>query len=99
MAVKKLRLDALVEQLYPNHSRRLIQSWIMQGNVLVDGVPVTKPGTQLRPDVAITCNAEEPPYVSRAGFKLALALDSFKIDVKDTVALDAGLSTGGFTDC
>jgi 23S rRNA (cytidine1920-2'-O)/16S rRNA (cytidine1409-2'-O)-methyltransferase len=99
MAVKKIRLDALVEQLYPNHSRRLIQSWIMQGNVLVDGVPVTKPGTQLRPDVVVTCNAEEPPYVSRAGFKLAHALDNFKIEVKDTVALDAGLSTGGFTDC
>jgi 23S rRNA (cytidine1920-2'-O)/16S rRNA (cytidine1409-2'-O)-methyltransferase len=99
MSLKKIRLDQLVEQLYPAHSRRLIQSWIMQGNVLVDGVPVTKPGTQVRPDVVVTCNAEEPPYVSRAGFKLAHALDTFKIDVRGMVALDAGLSTGGFTDC
>jgi 23S rRNA (cytidine1920-2'-O)/16S rRNA (cytidine1409-2'-O)-methyltransferase len=99
MSLKKIRLDQLVEQLYPTHSRRLIQSWIMQGKVLVDGVPVTKPGTQVRPDAVVTCNAEEPPYVSRAGFKLAHALDIFKIDVKGLVALDAGLSTGGFTDC
>ncbi len=99
MATKKIRLDALVEQIYPDHSRRLIQSWIMQGNVLVDGVPVTKPGTQLKPDVVITCTAEEPPYVSRAGFKLAKALDTFGIEVQGLVALDAGLSTGGFTDC
>lgn len=99
MASKKIRLDLLVEQLYPAHSRRLIQSWIMQGNVLVDGVPVTKPGTQVRSDVVVTCNAEEPPYVSRAGLKLAHALDTFNISVQGLVALDAGLSTGGFTDC
>jgi 23S rRNA (cytidine1920-2'-O)/16S rRNA (cytidine1409-2'-O)-methyltransferase len=99
MSLKKIRLDQLVEQLYPAHSRRLIQSWIMQGKVLVDGVPVTKPGTQVRPDTVVTCNAEEPPYVSRAGFKLAHALDTFGIDVTGMVALDAGLSTGGFTDC
>jgi 23S rRNA (cytidine1920-2'-O)/16S rRNA (cytidine1409-2'-O)-methyltransferase len=99
MAVKKIRLDQLVEQLYPTHSRRLIQSWIMQGKVLVEGVPVTKPGTQLRPDSVVTCSAEEPPYVSRAGFKLAHALDTFGIDVTGKIVLDAGLSTGGFTDC
>lgn len=99
MAVKKIRLDQLVEQLFPAHSRRLIQSWIMQGEVYVDGVPVTKPGTQVRPDVVITCTAQEPPYVSRAGLKLAKALDTFGISVEGVVALDAGLSTGGFTDC
>lgn len=99
MAVKKIRLDELVLQLFPTHSRRVIQSWIMQGNILVDGVPVIKPGTPTRSDVAITCTAAEPPYVSRAGFKLAHALDTFGIAVAGFVALDAGLSTGGFADC
>ncbi len=99
MGLKKVRLDFLVEQLYPAHSRRLIQSWIMQGNVHVDGVPVTKPGTQVRPDVTIICTAQEPPYVSRAGLKLAKALNEFSIDVGGLIVLDAGLSTGGFTDC
>jgi len=99
MAVKKARLDELVMALFPTHSRRTIQSWIMRGEVLVDGVPVTKPGTQLRSDVQILCKAEEPLYVSRAGFKLAHALDTFSVPVIDAVVLDAGLSTGGFADC
>jgi 23S rRNA (cytidine1920-2'-O)/16S rRNA (cytidine1409-2'-O)-methyltransferase len=99
MALKKQRLDELVAQFFPTHSRRIIQSWIMQGEILVDGVPVTKPGTQFRPDVAITCTAEEPPYVSRAGNKLAHALDTFGIAVAGLVVVDAGLSTGGFADC
>jgi 23S rRNA (cytidine1920-2'-O)/16S rRNA (cytidine1409-2'-O)-methyltransferase len=42
---------------------------------------------------------DEPKFVSRAGFKLEKALDHFGIDVKGLVALDAGLSTGGFSDC
>lgn len=40
-----------------------------------------------------------PKYVSRGGFKLEKALDTFAIDVKGLVMLDAGSSTGGFTDC
>ena len=44
-------------------------------------------------------DAEEPKYVCRAGFKLEAALDAFNVDVKGLIALDAGLSTGGFTDC
>jgi 23S rRNA (cytidine1920-2'-O)/16S rRNA (cytidine1409-2'-O)-methyltransferase len=99
MASKKVRLDQLVEQIYPTHSRRLIQSWIMQGQVYIDGVPVTKPGTQVRPDTVITCTAHEPLYVSRAGLKIAQVLDTFNIFVDGAVVLDAGLSTGGFTDC
>ncbi len=40
-----------------------------------------------------------PPYVSRAGLKLAGALDAFAVPVADRVVLDAGAATGGFTDC
>ena len=39
------------------------------------------------------------PYVSRGGFKLKKALDAFSFSVKDRICLDAGASTGGFTDC
>ena len=42
---------------------------------------------------------EKPKFVCRAGFKLEQALDEFNIDVTDFVVMDAGLSTGGFTDC
>ena len=43
--------------------------------------------------------AERPQYVSRGGVKLANALDAFGLDVTGRRALDAGASTGGFTDC
>ncbi len=95
----KKRLDELVHEQLPQYSKRQIQSWIMQGNVTVDGKVITKPGTQLVPGVSIVVDNKEPKYVSRAGFKLEKALNHFKVDVHDLVVVDAGLSTGGFTDC
>ena len=67
--------------------------------MLVNGQPVTKAGTKLRPDVKILITAETPKYVCRGGLKLEKALDEFEIDPENLVALDSGLSTGGFTDC
>lgn len=95
----KLRLDHLIQEQYPQYSRQQIQSWIMQGKVIVDGTVITKPGTAVSPDVLIVMNVQEPKYVSRAGFKLEKALTEFNVDVTGMVVLDAGISTGGFTDC
>lgn len=95
----KVRLDVLVHDQYPQYSRQQIQSWIMQGKILVDDKVITKSGAQVKPDVKIVITAKDPKFVGRAGFKLEGALEHFKIDVKDLVVLDAGLSTGGFTDC
>ncbi len=96
---KKKRLDQLVQEQLPQYSRRQIQSWIMQGKVTVDDKVITKAGAQVNDDVQLVFDIEEPKYVSRAGLKLEKALDEFNINVTDLVALDAGLSTGGFTDC
>ncbi len=96
---KKQRLDQRVSQMVPQYSRQQIQSWIMQGKVTVDKQIITKPGQQVAPDVSIILDIEEPKYVSRAGFKLEKALEHFDIDVQGLVVLDAGISTGGFTDC
>jgi 23S rRNA (cytidine1920-2'-O)/16S rRNA (cytidine1409-2'-O)-methyltransferase len=96
---KKQRLDLLVNEQFPEYSRRIIQSWIMQGKVKVNGVPVTKPGTLFASDTLLNVDAHEPKYVSRAGFKLEKALAYFHVDPKGLVVLDAGLSTGGFADC
>lgn len=96
---KKVRLDWRVQELLPQYSRRQIQSWIMQGRVKLDGIVMTKPGTQVSIESHIDVDVNEPRYVSRAGFKLERALEHFSIDVKDLTVLDAGLSTGGFTDC
>jgi 23S rRNA (cytidine1920-2'-O)/16S rRNA (cytidine1409-2'-O)-methyltransferase len=71
---------------------------IMAGEVAVEGTAVTKPGTLVKEEAAITIVAP-PPFVSRGGIKLAYALDQFQLDVSDKVAADIGASTGGFTDC
>lgn len=99
MAQIKKRLDAVVQDHLPQYSKRQIQSWIMQGKIKVDGKVVTKPGAQVAHDVPLEMDIEEPKFVSRAGFKLEKALDAFNIDVAGLIALDAGISTGGFTDC
>ena len=98
MKIKK-RLDAFLGELYPQYSRTQLQSFIMQGKVFIDGVKVTKPGVVVPQDAEVVCTAEQPKYVCRAGWKLEKALDHFGIDVAGLVVLDAGLSTGGFTDC
>lgn len=99
MKKEKRRLDHLIQEQYPHLTRNQIQSFIMQGKAKVDGVPVTKPGTQLACDVSVTVDEVIPKYVSRAGFKLEAALDVFQVDVHGLVIMDAGISTGGFTDC
>lgn len=88
----------LVEQKLVQ-SRERAKRLIMAGKVLVDGVPVDKPGTQIDPSAAVTLRGEDIPYVSRGGLKLEKGLESFEIDVSDRICLDVGTSTGGFTDC
>ncbi len=56
-----------------------------------------KPGDLVDPELPLEVEAPEP-YVSRGGHKLAAALDAFGIDPAGRVCLDAGASTGGFTD-
>jgi 23S rRNA (cytidine1920-2'-O)/16S rRNA (cytidine1409-2'-O)-methyltransferase len=67
--------------------------------VSVKGLPATKAATQVDAETSITVKNSGEEYVSRGGHKLAGALDAFsQITVEDKVALDAGASTGGFTD-
>lgn len=99
MATIKKRLDVVLQELLPEYDEKHIQGWIMLGKVFVDGEKVTKPGTQVKETAKITYSIEEQKFVSRAGLKLEKALDHFAIDVTGLVILDAGLSTGGFTDC
>lgn len=79
-------------------SRQKAQALILAGEVLVKGSPVTKPGSLVERGFALEV-LEKAPYVSRGGLKLEYALDSFKVDVRGWKVLDAGASTGGFTDC
>ena len=69
------------------------------GRVRVAGAVATRPTTMVTPDVAIDVTGEDVrPFVSRAGGKLVAALDRFEVDPGGRRCLDAGASTGGFTD-
>ena len=72
---------------------------IRSGKVTVGGRPAAKAGTLVGPDEPIVLAAPARRFVSRGGEKLEAALVRFRIDVAGRVALDAGASTGGFTDC
>ena len=94
-----MRLDQLLFQrgLFP--SREKARRAVMAGSVLVDGRRVDKPGTATPEGAELSLLAPAEPFVSRAGRKLAAALDHFALDPAGLTCLDVGASTGGFTDC
>lgn len=94
----KKRLDVLLVDLGLAPSREQAQKFVRAGWVQVDRTVVDKPGTEVKVEAEILVKARSP-YVSRGGEKLAGALAEFKIDLRDRVCLDGGISTGGFTDC
>lgn len=96
---EKVRLDLLLVKLGLSESREQAKRMIMAGIVEVNGERSDKPGHQIRSSASINVKSPYPPYVSRGGLKLEAALDHFSIDVKGKTILDAGASTGGFTDC
>ena len=95
---KPERLDAVLVSRGLAPSRHQALALIMAGAVRVGGEPVTRPDSRHAADAVITV-AEPPRFVSRAGWKLLHALETFGVDVRGAHALDIGASTGGFTDC
>ena len=93
------RLDdrVVADGLAPTRTKA--QAHIRLGQVLVDDVPVDKPGTRVRDDAAVRLRAPERRFVSRGGDKLDGALDDLGLDPTGLVCLDLGASTGGFVDC
>ena len=93
------RLDAeLVRRgLVPgrNEARDLVEAL----RVLVNGAVAERPSRQVSPDDRISVAGPPSRFVSRGGAKLDHALDAFGIDLTGRRVLDAGASTGGFTDC
>jgi 23S rRNA (cytidine1920-2'-O)/16S rRNA (cytidine1409-2'-O)-methyltransferase len=93
------RLDLELVRRGLTDSRARAQEAIEAGLVLVSGARADRAGRLVSPDEPV--HLERPPtrYVSRGGDKLEAALDRFGVDVAGRRALDAGASTGGFTDC
>ena len=95
---EKERLDRLLVHQGLVGSREAAVRTILAGGVLVEGVVVDKPARLIARDACI--EIERPAqFVSRAGEKLAAAIDTFSIDPRGLITLDVGCSTGGFTDC
>ncbi|WP_028309495.1 TlyA family RNA methyltransferase [Desulfitibacter alkalitolerans] len=93
------RLDVLVVNRNLFESREQAQRSIMAGEILVNDIRITKPGTKVNDDAVIRYTGKGLPYVSRGGLKLKRAIDAFSIDFNEKIVLDVGASTGGFTDC
>ncbi len=94
----KFRLDQLIVDLDLAPSRARAQALVKAGVVMVGGAPARKASQTVASDVAITISGDPNPWVSRAGLKLAHAIDFWSLDPSGAVALDVGASTGGFTE-
>ncbi len=97
--VSKRRIDLLLVErgLFP--SREQAQRAVMAGCVWHQDRLIDKPGTAVASDGEIRIKGDPCPYVSRGGVKLDSALQEFRISVAGKTVLDAGASTGGFTQC
>ncbi|MEV0587667.1 TlyA family RNA methyltransferase [Nonomuraea sp. NPDC050310] len=97
---RRVRLDSELVRRGLARSREQAAQLIEDGRVSVGGQVKTKPATQVGTDAAVVVSAEEgPDYVSRGAHKLLGALETFKaLTVEGRRCLDAGASTGGFTD-
>ncbi len=95
---KNQRLDKLLVERGLVPSRERAQRLILAGRVSVEGALADKAGTLFPSESNISLQEDPCPYVSRGGLKLAAALDAFGIDPAGRFCLDAGSSTGGFTD-
>jgi len=101
MAANKERLDIALVRRGLAPSRERARAIIMAGQVFVQDRLVDKPGTlvPLDAELGLAQAPDELKYASRGGLKLEKALDTFGLNPSGLIALDAGASTGGFTDC
>ena len=97
--MKKERLDKILVDLGYFETKSKASASILAGNVMIGTEVITKAGFQIDPSKEYEFKVKSMPFVSRGGFKLKKALDTFDVTVKDKICLDAGASTGGFTDC
>ncbi|YAI81613.1 MAG: TlyA family RNA methyltransferase [cyanobacterium endosymbiont of Rhopalodia sterrenbergii] len=96
--MSKQRLDILLVDKNLCSSRQEAQGFIRAGEVKVHQEVIDKPGTRvdITADIQLKAKAR---YVSRGGFKLEKAINTFKVAISGRICLDGGISTGGFTDC
>ncbi|OBH78816.1 TlyA family RNA methyltransferase [Mycobacterium mantenii] len=96
---RRARIDAELVRRGLARSRQQAAELIGAGKVSIDGMPARKPGTAVAVTAALTVAEDgERGWVSRGAHKLIGALDAFEVSVAGRRCLDAGASTGGFTE-
>ncbi len=100
MRNKKIRADQLLVEKGICESREKAKRLIMAGLVVKEKNQelIKKPGELIEKDEKLILKEKER-FVSRGGYKLLTAIETFHIDFKDKIVMDVGASTGGFTDC
>jgi 23S rRNA (cytidine1920-2'-O)/16S rRNA (cytidine1409-2'-O)-methyltransferase len=98
--VRRSRLDAELVRRGLARSREHAVTLIAEGRVAVSGQAATKPATGVEPGtpVVVRTDPDQPSWVSRGAHKLLGALEAFPVPIDGRRALDAGASTGGFTE-
>lgn len=100
ISIVKERLDILLVRQGLAPSREKAKAVIMTGNVYVNGQREDKAGASFEEEkIHIEVKGVPAKYVSRGGLKLEKAMETFEICLTDTICMDIGASTGGFTDC
>lgn len=99
MAKNKERLDKILAEKGFFETKSKAQGAIMAGDVKINGEVITKAGFLVELKENTQIEIKSLPFVSRGGLKLDKAVKSFGIDLSERICLDAGASTGGFTDC
>lgn len=95
----KERLDKYLTDLGYFDTKSKASAAILAGHVKINDEYITKSGYQINLAKEYEIEVKSMPFVSRGGFKLKKAIDTFNPIIKDRVCFDAGASTGGFTDC
>jgi 23S rRNA (cytidine1920-2'-O)/16S rRNA (cytidine1409-2'-O)-methyltransferase len=95
---RRARVDVELVRRGLARSRQQAAELIGAGRVTVDGMPAAKPATAIAVTATLTVADGERSWVSRGAYKLIGALDAFALDVAGSRCLDAGASTGGFTE-
>ena len=98
MKAARVRADRLLVMSGWCESGSEARALILAGRVYRNSTRIEKAGTALPADAVLEVRGRPHPWVSRGGIKLAHALDHFRLDPADGVAIDVGASTGGFTD-
>ena len=97
--MSKIRADVLLVKSNLVDSREKAKRLIMSGEVFKGTERIEKAGQLLDEDAKLNIKSNSLKYVSRGGFKLEKAIDLYNLDLKDSICVDIGASTGGFTHC